>query len=937
MTEILERLRSALATRYRVERELGRGGMATVILAHDLKHGRDVAIKAMHPEIASGLGTERFLQEIRTAARLVHPHILALFDSGEAEGLLYYIMPYVDGESLADRIEREGPLPVDDALRIAREVADALAYAHEKRVVHRDIKPGNILLVNGTHACVADFGLAHALSSASSQRLTAHGLTLGSPLYMAPEQIGGTAEVDGRADVYSLGCVLFEMLTGRTPFEGSSAAAVLTRHIAESPPSLLQFRSELPREYDSIVRRALAKRVAQRWASAGEFATALEHANQGGVQRDRWAGSELARGPYILRSLTSAVGRRWALVLSVTAMLAVVALPFVTGHGSSTSTAFLRVAVMPLSDGAALATGEELQLENLFRSSLEIVSELRALDGSSVTSEGEHWSGLPIEELLRRAEDRDIGYLVAPELLGGRLYVSVYRVADGERLMRLLGGGSGEPLESAAHRIALEITRGIAKQENIEFATYLASFPSSVSPLAIEHFLQAQRHFGVGNIDDAVPGFRRAIVADSGFGQAYFRLAAAETWAPRWNYAVALQVLDRGLARRASLHPYEVRLLEAQRHYLMREGALAVSKFGVLATENPRSAEAWFGLGEALFHFSGYLGGERTDALPALEHAAALDTAFAPVYDHFTDLAIRRGDLGGARRYVERIYDLDEREARRAAIALRFGSQEEYEKALSELEDAERKTISILVQLFLDRPTLMDTLSGFLITPTRPPGDRTRGGQYRLVALASQGRWAEAFGAWKEVNGSSLFDEWLVHASFAGFPAEPYVASMREWAETVVGSAERIDLSLKQSPEANALRALTHWILLHGSEAETRSLLARFPALVRSADPTDPEPEGLRQTLLARLALVREDTTGAIEHLSRSLERAPWSISYYIPLSDAAPQRLLLARLLADRGDQGEANRWLSTFRRTGTVGDRLYIAALEEFSRNAP
>lgn len=259
MAEIVERLRAALADRYRVERELGRGGMATVFLAHDLKHGRDVAVKVMHPEIASGLGAGRFLREIRTAARLFHPHILALFDSGEADGLLYYTMPYVGGESLAERIAREGPLPIEDALRLAREVAGALAYAHSQGIVHRDVKPGNILLVDERHACVADFGLAHAVSTASSPSLTATGFTLGSPLYMAPEQIAGKEDVDGRADVYSLGCVLFEMLTGRPPFEGGSVQEVLSRRLVQEPPSVRTLRPAVPVAVESFVTACLAR------------------------------------------------------------------------------------------------------------------------------------------------------------------------------------------------------------------------------------------------------------------------------------------------------------------------------------------------------------------------------------------------------------------------------------------------------------------------------------------------------------------------------------------------------------------------------------------------------------------------------------------------------------------------------------------------------
>jgi len=213
MTDALGRLTAALAGRYRIESELGAGGMATVYLAQDLKHRRQVAIKVLKPELASVLGPERFLREIEIAAQLTHPHILPLYDSGEAEGLLYYVMPYVEGESLRDRITREKQLPLDDALQVARETADALSYAHSHGVIHRDIKPENILLESG-HAVVADFGIARAISAAGGERLTETGLAVGTPAYMSPEQAAGEKNLDGRSDLYALGCVLYEMLAG---------------------------------------------------------------------------------------------------------------------------------------------------------------------------------------------------------------------------------------------------------------------------------------------------------------------------------------------------------------------------------------------------------------------------------------------------------------------------------------------------------------------------------------------------------------------------------------------------------------------------------------------------------------------------------------------------------------------------------------------------
>jgi hypothetical protein len=273
MPDQLGRLKAALADRYDVSRELGSGGMALVYLAEDLKHGRNVAIKVLKPELASALGSERFLREIEIAAGLDHPHILPVYDSGEADGFLYYVMPYVEGESLRQRLEKEKQLPLEDALQIAREVADALSYAHSRDVVHRDIKPANILLTEG-HARVADFGIARAISAAGGERITSTGTSIGTPVYMSPEQIAGSPDLDGRSDLYSLGCVLFECLAGQPPFTGS-AEAVVHQHLGADPPDITQLRPAVPGGVAAALTRALAKTPADRFRPAAQFAEAL--------------------------------------------------------------------------------------------------------------------------------------------------------------------------------------------------------------------------------------------------------------------------------------------------------------------------------------------------------------------------------------------------------------------------------------------------------------------------------------------------------------------------------------------------------------------------------------------------------------------------------------------------------------------------------------
>jgi serine/threonine-protein kinase len=275
MPELLDRLQSALSDRYRLDREVGAGGMATVYLAHDVRHDRRVALKVLRPELAAVIGAERFLAEIKLTANLQHPHILPLFDSGEANGYLFYVMPFVTGETLRDRMNHERQLPVADAIRITVEVASALDYAHRQGVVHRDIKPENILLHDGS-AVVADFGIALAASKASGARMTETGMSLGTPHYMSPEQAMGEREINARSDVYALGAVLYEMLTGEPPFTGSTAQAVVARVLTENPRPLTTQRHTIPRHVEAAVLTALEKLPADRFTSATDFAEALK-------------------------------------------------------------------------------------------------------------------------------------------------------------------------------------------------------------------------------------------------------------------------------------------------------------------------------------------------------------------------------------------------------------------------------------------------------------------------------------------------------------------------------------------------------------------------------------------------------------------------------------------------------------------------------------
>ncbi len=321
--DTLERLRLTLAEHYAVTRELGRGGMAVVYLAGDVRHDRQVAIKVLLPELAASLGGDRFLREIRVAAKLQHPHILPLFESGSRDGLLYYVMPFVEGESLRDKLNREKQLDIGDAIRLASEVADALHYAHGQGVVHRDIKPENIML-SGGHALVADFGIAKAVSAAGAEQLTQTGMAIGTPYYMSPEQAIGEG-LDGRSDQYSLACVLYELLAGQPPFTGPTPMAVLARHSLERVPSLQIVRHSIPEGVELVIMRALEKVAADRYPNMEEFAEALRSAEIDRISTRTGARSVPTRELPVSRATENRRRRNRRLALAGVALVLVVA------------------------------------------------------------------------------------------------------------------------------------------------------------------------------------------------------------------------------------------------------------------------------------------------------------------------------------------------------------------------------------------------------------------------------------------------------------------------------------------------------------------------------------------------------------------------------------------------------------------------------------
>ncbi len=557
-----DRLTTALSDRYAIEAEIDSGGMATVYRARDLKHDRTVAIKVLRPDLAEAIGADRFLREIRTTANLSHPHVLPLFDSGEADGFLFYVMPFVKGESLRDRLEREDQLPIEDAVQIAREVAEALAYAHKNGVIHRDIKPANILLDEG-HALLADFGIAQARAGAEETKLTGSGMSLGTPSYMSPEQIAGDREVDGRADQYALGCVLFEMLAGTVPFTGGDIQTVMRQHLAADAPSVTQARPSVPKGVAKALERALAKTPADRFRSMGEFETAL-------------AGATLP----LLARIPMGRARTAVFAVSVVLALAVVAvLVFPSLGDEGPELVPNRVVVLPfenriddpsladLGDLAASMVGEAIQqMELVIPVSVDVsrqYAEAAATEGSAGVT-------------LMVGERTGAALAVVGTIFGIgdsiRYQLDVIDVAAEESLQKVVVTGSlDRPLETIG-LLGERVAGALALRVDPYFSFEVERLPASPA-------LEAYRSFKAG----FEAADRRDWAEALEFQRAAYDLDTTFAWPLPYAGTAALNLGNRPLAD--SLY----RLADLRRDFLSRSGQLSLDH-GVAIMNNDRQA-----------------------------------------------------------------------------------------------------------------------------------------------------------------------------------------------------------------------------------------------------------------------------------------------------------------------------------------------------------
>ena len=665
-----QRLAVAVKGRYRLEHELGRGGMAFVYLAHDLKHDRKVAIKLLQPEVAKAVGAPRFLREIGIAARLNHPHILPLHDSGEADGMLYYVMPYVEGETLRDKLRREKALPLDEMEQVTRDVAGALDYAHSQGVIHRDIKPENILLSRGL-AVVADFGIARAVFASGVDNVTETGLVLGTPGYMSPEQGVGDREVDGRADIYALGCVAYEMLLGEPPFSGSNSRAVMARHLSDPVPSIRTIRDTVPKAYEDAVIRALAKTPADRFRTAGEFVRAL---GKSSPEPDGATFSPVSETVKAIVGLVTGRFRVDNVFFFLTAFTVVIIGIFwlkLSLIEESAGRDVTGLAVFPfISRGAATEEWSE-QMSDLLATLLNGTPQVRVADPWSL------WR--PLQERQQTAlrtpdpvEASRMASAAAADLFvlgsisnsaAGEMNVTVrlYSSGEAEPLRTFLVAGHSDSLLDLTNRIAVEIIAQFWEGGEASSLTGLSRVPTS-SPDALKALLDARRMMRRGRLDEANEAIDIALRADSAFPLALVEAPVIKSWLHYMNGTPVPELFElaqRSVATSVDLDIRSQLRARAVLALIRTDGVAAAEAAGRIVSLDSTDFEGWMSLAYSHRAYGWQYGMGLDDALDAAEHAAQLDPTHIPSLVLRAELAISSLENDDIERQVGRLEAAD--------------------------------------------------------------------------------------------------------------------------------------------------------------------------------------------------------------------------------------------------------------------------------------
>ncbi len=892
MNKVHDRLRTALKDRYTVEQEIGRGGMAYVFLADDLKHHRKVALKVLRPELAASVGPERFLREIEIEASLQHPHILALYDSGEADGLLYYSMPYVEGENLRERLRREKQMELDQALNIAEQISDAVAYAHSHNVVHRDLKPENILLTNG-HALVADFGVARALSAAADEQLTDSGFAVGTPTYMSPEQALGSSDLDYRSDVYSLGLVVYEMLAGEPPFSGPTPVAVLARHANERVPSLEIVRPNVPSGVVAVIEKALEKVPADRYQTADDFGKALHKGVSSEVRVVR----------------LSVRRRRWQMFAGVASAVVAITIGlwlFFFRPGPLNPD---WVMVFPLDVSGEVGPAEAgLGIDNayLIWNALDGRSSLRWINAVDLVEDPEELTRMSARG--RRAFSRSEGagiYLFGRTLQEGdtwHTYLTLHDVAGDSVVARADTAGRRADARILGVEAVGELLLEFLPEETVDVSAIAGRDAE-----AVQAFVQAERHFHAGRFDKAFQDYSEAVNLDSSFTLAAIKAAQAASW--RHDVGMARALIAVALEHAPTLSEKHLHFARGWEAFLNADADTAVYHFEQAISFDENWAESWTGLGEVYTHLLPRKTPQDSLAKHAFEQVYLNTEGSAPALFHLFEHAVAEHELTRASELLTRY---------RAASPDTSGYALKKLELMMRCAEAGPEGIDWQAEMIED-VTAVGQAARALGVGGAYPGCATEA--WRALREPTQSDIAWRFAAMTGLMGmlasTGQSEELAVlvdtMSEFDGTPQYQSIvlalagADVDELADSVADAArqELFELSDWQ------LWFLGVWDAYHGNVEEARvirdTLLARVPQTGRS------RTDHVAREMSAHVALAEGDTTRAIQ-LLRALKPYGRRSNLENPWGSLGLERLTLARLLLAKGRYDEAYRVATSF-----------------------
>jgi eukaryotic-like serine/threonine-protein kinase len=929
--DLREELQGIVGETYELQRELGGGGMSRLFLATDRSLRRPVVIKVLPPERTSTVSAIRFQREIELAAQLQHPHILPVHAAGARDGLLYYVMPYVPGESLRHRLIRDRRLPLGDALRILREVADALAYAHHLGVIHRDIKPENVLLAQG-HALLADFGIARALAEVRSvpgtdDRLTDSGFAMGTPGYMAPEQVAGDKGVDGRADVYALGVIAYEMLAGAPPFTGATAQALITAHLTQTPPEVRWVREEVPRPVANAIRTALEKDPELRFRTAADFRDALD-------QVDTQVGDT---GQSTVRRLFGQVlaGARRLRGTRRSAQEAKAPAPVV----SATTVAVFPFAVRGSPRLSYLGDG----MVDLLSTRLDGAGELRSADPRAVLGIVEQLNTRALDPRRARpiAERLGAGQFVLGTVLeaGGRVQVtaSIYDRDGSVNASATAAAADEAEVFDLVDALAIQLLSTASGGARTGLARLAARTTGSLP--ALKAYLEGERHLRQGRYTLARESLHRAVDEDPGFSLAWYRLSVAAEW-----------LIDRDLQDHAAEQALRTsdRLPERERQLLQafvawrRGSPRAESLYRAIIGAYPNDVEAWIQLAEVLFHY-GPLGGRSIGhSREAWERVLAFEPEHLGALYHLARVASVEGRRGELQLLTDRVLALSPQSERaleaRALRAFSLGDPEEQERVVADVRLASDGVALGIMRIVA---TYTDNLTG-AVALAQPVTAETRSDEVCVLAHVSLAYLEVARGRWdaarEEIARAARVDPiWALEARghLATMPFTPWSADeLRDVRDELI--RWRAAEQPRRTHPSLFIRA--HNGLYAHIRAYLLSLLSVRLGEHTSADryaaeldqlPGTPYIRSLAHALAehgrAELATARGEAVAGLDTLARAEVEIGYDSGITSPFYSRAGARYLRASLAEATGCHDEAARWFASFGET-SVYDLAYM-----------